>query len=168
MKRTRHSTKQIVNTLREADAMHAAGRNIAQIVQAIGVSEPTYARWRSQYGGMKADEARRLKELELENARLKRLVADQAIDISILKEANDYLGKHRALWDGVVDRPVHVTGRAPAHPLRQRPGVHRGNDPTADPLPRMPSTWSASPCSRCMRCTSSSSRTCPIWLSDQG
>lgn len=96
MKRTRHSAEQIVSKLREADAMLAAGRSIAQIVQALGVSEPTYARWRSQYGGMKADEARRLKELELENARLKRLVADQAIDISILKEANDYLGKHRA------------------------------------------------------------------------
>ena len=96
MKRTRHSAEQIVGKLREADAMLAAGRSVAQIVQALGVSEPTYARWRSQYGGMKADEARRLKELELENARLKRLVADQAIDISILKEANDYLGKHRA------------------------------------------------------------------------
>lgn len=96
MKRTRHSAEQIVSKLREADAMLAAGRSVAQIVQALGVSEPTYARWRSQYGGMKADEARRLKELEVENARLKRLVADQAIDISILKEANDYLGKHRA------------------------------------------------------------------------
>jgi putative transposase len=96
MKRTRHSAEQIVSKLREADAMLAAGRSVAQIVQALGVSEPTYARWRSQYGGMKADEARRLKELELENARLKRLVADQAIDISILKEANDFLGKHRA------------------------------------------------------------------------
>lgn len=53
-------------------------------------------RWRKQYGGMKSDEAKRLKDLEVENARLKKLIADQAIDISILKEANDYLGKHRA------------------------------------------------------------------------
>lgn len=96
MKRTRHSAEQIVTKLREADAMLAAGRSVAQVVQQLGVSEATYSRWRGQYGGMKADEARRLKELELENARLKRLVADQAIDISILKEANDYLGKHRA------------------------------------------------------------------------
>lgn len=96
MKRTRHSAEQIVSRLREADAMLAAGRGIAQVVQHLGVSEQTFHRWRNQYGGMKADEARRLKELELENARLKRLVADQAIDISILKEANDYLGKHRA------------------------------------------------------------------------
>lgn len=96
MKRTRHTPEQIVTKLREADAMLAAGRSVAQVVQMLGVSEPTYARWRSQYGGMKADEARRLKELEIENARLKKLVADQALDMAILKEANDYLGKHRA------------------------------------------------------------------------
>lgn len=96
MKRTRHSAEQIVNKLREAEAMLAAGRSIAQVVQALGVSEQTFTRWRNQYGGMKADEARRLKELEVENARLKRLVADQALDMAILKEANDYLGKHRA------------------------------------------------------------------------
>jgi transposase-like protein len=96
MKRTRHTAEQIVGKLRDADAMLAAGRSIGQVVQQLGVSEPTYHRWRNQYGGMKADEARRLKELEIENARLKKLVADQAIDISILKEANDYLGKHRA------------------------------------------------------------------------
>jgi transposase-like protein len=94
MKRTRHSAEQIVTKLREADAMLAAGRSIAQVVQALGVSEQTFHRWRNQYGGMKADEARRLKELEVENTRLKRLVAEQAIDISILKEANDYMGKH--------------------------------------------------------------------------
>jgi putative transposase len=95
MKRTRHTPEQIVSKLREADAMLAAGRPIAQVVQTLGVSEATFNRWRSQYGGMKAQEARRLKELEVENARLKRLVADQAIDLSILKEANDYLGKPR-------------------------------------------------------------------------
>ncbi len=95
MKRTRHTPEQIVTKLREADAMLAAGRPIAQVVQALAVSEQTFSRWRNQYGGMKADEARRLKELEVENGRLKRLVADQAIDLSILKEANDYLGKPR-------------------------------------------------------------------------
>lgn len=100
MKRTRHSAEQIVTKLREADAMLAAGRSIAQVVQALGVSEQTFHRWRNQYGGMKADEARRLKELELENARLKRVVADQALDMAILKEANAYLGKHRAPREG--------------------------------------------------------------------
>lgn len=96
MKRTRHTAEQVVVKLREADAMLAAGRALAQVVQHLGVSEATYQRWRNQYGGMKAGEARRLRDLEVENARLKRLVADQAIDISILKEANDYLGKPRA------------------------------------------------------------------------
>lgn len=96
MKRTRHSAEQIVVKLREADAMLAAGRTVAQIVQHLGVSEQTYDRWRKQFAGMNGDEARRLKELEVENARLKRLVAEQAIDLSILREANDYLGKHRA------------------------------------------------------------------------
>lgn len=100
MKRTRHSAEQIVSKLREADAMIAAGRSIAQVVQTLGVSEQTFHRWRNQYGGMKADEARRLKELEVENTRLKRLVADQALDMAILKEANAYLGKHRAPREG--------------------------------------------------------------------
>lgn len=96
MKRTRHSAEQIVTKLREAEAMLAAGRSVAQVVQALGVSEQTFTRWRNQYGGMKEGEARRLKELEVENARLKRLVADQTLDMAILKEANEYLGKHRA------------------------------------------------------------------------
>jgi putative transposase len=95
MKRTRHTPEQIVTKLREADAMLAAGKAVAQVVQALGVSEATFNRWRSQYGGMKADEARRLKELEIENARLKKAVADLTIDNQILKEANDYLGKPR-------------------------------------------------------------------------
>jgi transposase-like protein len=102
MKRTRHSAEQIVTKLREAEAMLAAGRTIAQVVQALGVSEQTFNRWRNQYGGMKADEARRLKELEVENARLKKLVADQALDMSILKEANSYLGKHQRPREGGV------------------------------------------------------------------
>lgn len=76
--------------------MLAAGRLVSQIVQQLGVSEQTYARWRTQYGGMKADEARRLKELEIENTRLKSLIADQALDMAILKEANT--GGLSVLW----------------------------------------------------------------------
>lgn len=101
MKRTRHTPEQIITKLREADAMLAAGRSVGQVVQALGVSEQTFNRWRSQYGGMKSEEAKRLKELELENARLKKAVADLTLDNQILKEANDYLGKpHRPRGGG--------------------------------------------------------------------
>ena len=86
MKRKRHSPEQIITKLREADAMLATGATIAQVVQQLGVSEQTFHRWRNQYGGMKANEAKRLKELEQENARLKKLVADLSLDNAMLKE----------------------------------------------------------------------------------
>ena len=102
MKRTRHTAEQIISKLKDADAMLAAGKTLAQVVQTLGVSEPTYHRWRKEMGGMSSDEAKRLKQLEAENARLKKLVAEQAIDMSILKEANDYLGKLQAPRRGVA------------------------------------------------------------------
>jgi putative transposase len=86
MKRKRHSPEQIINKLREADAVLGAGGTLGQVVQQLGVSEQTYHRWRNQYGGMKAADAKRLKQLEQENVRLKKLVADQALDIAMLKE----------------------------------------------------------------------------------
>lgn len=85
-KRKRHSPQQIVDRLRDAEVLLSQGLTVAQVAQRLGVSEVTYHRWRNQYGGMKADEARRLKELEQENAKLKKLVAEQALDISMLKE----------------------------------------------------------------------------------
>ena len=91
--RKRHSPEQIIAKLREADAILASGGSIAHVCQKLEVSEQTYHRWRNQYGGMKATEAKRLKELETENARLKKLVADLSLDKAILKEAIDYLGK---------------------------------------------------------------------------
>lgn len=86
MPRKRHTPEQIIRKLREAEAELAAGLTIGQICQKLGVSEQTFHRWRNQYGGMKADEMKRLKELEVENTRLKKVVADQALDIQILKE----------------------------------------------------------------------------------
>ena len=86
MKRTRHTPEQIIAKLREADAMLGAGIPISQVCQKLEVSEATFHRWRNQYGGMTASEAKRLKELELENARLKKLVADLALDNARLKE----------------------------------------------------------------------------------
>jgi len=84
-RRKRHSPEQIVRKLRDADAMLNAGKDLAVVVQSLEVSEATLHRWRAQYGGMKAEEAVRLKKLEDENRRLKQLVADQALDIQMLK-----------------------------------------------------------------------------------
>jgi putative transposase len=83
--RKRHSPEQIVRKLRDADAMLNAGKDQAAVLQALEVSESTLERWRIQYGGMKAEEAKRLKELEIENRRLKHIVAEQALDIQMLK-----------------------------------------------------------------------------------
>ena len=90
--RKRHSPEQIIAKLREADAMLASGASIGQVCQKLAVSEQTYHRWRNQYGGMKAGEAKRLKELEQENARLKKAVAELTLDKQILKETLDHLG----------------------------------------------------------------------------
>lgn len=86
MKRKRHSPEQIIAKLRDADAALTAGASVEQICKQLEISQATYHKWRKQYGGMKADEMKRLKELERENARLKKIVADMAVDISILKE----------------------------------------------------------------------------------
>ena len=83
----RHSAEQIIRKLREADTMLASGQTIGQVVQALEISEQTFHRWRNQYGGMKAEEAKRLKELETENKRLKKLLAEAELDKEILKEA---------------------------------------------------------------------------------
>ena len=87
MKRTRHHPEQIIKKLRDADAMLASGKTIGQVCQILEVSEQTFHRWRNQYGGMKAGEAKRLKELEDENKRLKKVVAELTLDKDILQEA---------------------------------------------------------------------------------
>jgi putative transposase len=87
MKRTRYTPEQIIRKLRQADAYLARGTSIEETCRELGVSETTYHRWRQQYGGMTTSEAKRLRGLEQENARLKRLVAEQALDNQILREA---------------------------------------------------------------------------------
>jgi transposase-like protein len=82
----RHTPEQVIVKLRQAEADLGQGLGIAQICQKLGVSEQTLHRWRAQYGGLKADEAKRLKELEAENTRLKRLVAELALDKQMLQE----------------------------------------------------------------------------------
>lgn len=86
MKRKRHSPEQIIRKLRDGDRMLSEGKDIAAVCQALEVSEATFHRWRNQYGGMKADEAKQLKELQIENGRLKKLVADLSLDKRILEE----------------------------------------------------------------------------------
>ena len=92
MKGKKHTPEQIIAKLREADGELNSGATIGQVCQKLSISEPTYHRWREQYGGMKADAAKRLKELEQEYQRLKRAVADLTLDKQILKEALDHLG----------------------------------------------------------------------------
>ena len=87
MKGKKRSPEQIIKKLREADGMIATGKTIGQVVQSLEISEQTFHRWRNQYGGMKAEEAKRLKELEEENRRLKKLLAEAEVDKAILKEA---------------------------------------------------------------------------------
>jgi len=88
MGRKRYSPEQIITMLREAEVLLSQGAAVAEVCRKLGVTEPTYYRWRKEYGGMRVDQAKRLKELEQENARLKKLVADLSLDNAILKEAN--------------------------------------------------------------------------------
>ena len=85
-KRKRHGPDQIVSKLQDADRLLNAGKSLGEVLQALEVSEATYHRWRNQYGGMKSEEAKRLKTLAEENSRLKKLVADLSLDNQMLKE----------------------------------------------------------------------------------
>ena len=87
MARKRHTAEEIVAKLRQVDVLTAQGRPVAEAVRAIGVTEVTYYRWRSEYGGLKLDQMKRLKQLEAENGRLRKAVADLALEKVILKEA---------------------------------------------------------------------------------
>ena len=87
MGRQRFTVENIVRKLREAEVELSRGQTVSQVSKKLGVCEQTYYRWRKEYGGIRIDQAKRLKELESENVRLKKLVADQALDMSILKES---------------------------------------------------------------------------------
>jgi len=86
MKRRRHTPEQVIRKLREAERMLGEGKTIPEAAKELGISEQTYHRWRNQYGGMKANDAKRLKELERENGQLKAIVADQALQVRALEE----------------------------------------------------------------------------------
>ena len=86
MRQKRFTVEQIIGMLKEAEALLSAGQKAEDVCRYLGIGESTYYRWRAEYEGVEVDQARRLKELEAENARLKRLVAEQALDISMLRE----------------------------------------------------------------------------------
>ena len=88
MKRRRHSPEQIVRLLAEGEKLLGEGQTIDEVARHLEITESTWHRWRNQFGGMKADDAKELKELHRENQRLKKIVADQALDIEMLKELN--------------------------------------------------------------------------------
>ena len=87
MPRKRHTPEQVINKLREAEVAISGGGTVAEASRQIGVTEQTFYRWRNEYGGLRIDQVKRLKQLELENSRLKRAVADLTLDNQILKEA---------------------------------------------------------------------------------
>ncbi len=91
-RRRRHTPEQVVRKLREADRLLGEGASVADVARRLEVSEATFHRWRNQYGGMKADDVKRLKSLEAENARLKRIVADKELEIDAWREIG------RAKW----------------------------------------------------------------------
>ncbi len=86
VKKRRHTPDQVVRKLREADRLLAEGKDVSEVAKHLEISEQTYLRWRHQYGGLKADDAKRLKELAHENTALKRIVADKELEIDALKE----------------------------------------------------------------------------------
>ena len=88
MKKKRYTPEQIIQKLREAEVRLRKGESVGKMCRALGVSDQTYYRWRNEYGGMRIDQAKRLKEVEKENSRLRKLVADLSLDNAILKEVN--------------------------------------------------------------------------------
>ena len=129
MKRRRHTPEQIVRKLREVERLLGEGQTIAEAANRVEISEQTYHRWRNQYGGMKADDAKRLRELERENARLKRIVADKELEIDALKEIarREAVLQHADRLALSERRACRVTGQ---HRSTQRrlPARGRGDD----------------------------------------
>ena len=134
--RKRHSPEQVVRKLTSADRLLAEGKDVAAVCRELGVSEPTYHRWRNQFGGLKADDAKRLKDLERENFTLKRLLADAELEKAALKEIARETSEPRATpgccapsdHDHGYVRAVRVPGHrpAPGYPTPRACGVDAG------------------------------------------
>jgi putative transposase len=102
MSRRRHTPEQVVRKLREADRLLGEGMELPEVWKQLEVSEATYHRWRTQFGGMKADDVKRLKELEAENRKLKAIVADQVLEVAALKEIAKGRMKVKSVWAPVL------------------------------------------------------------------
>jgi len=135
MPRKRHTPEQIIRKLREAEVELAKGQTAGEVVRKLGITEQTYYRWRKEYGGLRLDQAKRLKELEKENARLKKLLAEQSLDNAILKEAASGnfrarpvgAGRSRTSAGGSASRSAGPAGcwARPARHSATRPGFAR-------------------------------------------
>ena len=133
VKRRRHTPEQIVRKLREVDRLVGEGQTVAEAAKQVEISEQTYHRWRNQYGGMKADDARRLRELERENARLKRLVADKELELDALREIAKGNWSLCVKQEPCAER-VHPRGADGRR--RRRAGVSDSGGPRGDSCPR--------------------------------
>jgi putative transposase len=121
MKRRRHTPEQIIRKLREAERLLGEGKTIPEAAKELGISEQTFHRWRNQYGGMKAQDAKRLKELERENGRLKAIVADQALENRALKEISSGRMKVKpSLWSSWRAGSVGAASRRRCAGMRSR------------------------------------------------
>ena len=185
MKRRRHTPEQIVRKLREVERLLGEGQTIAEAAKQVEISEQTYHRWRNQYGGMKADDAKRLRELERENARLKRIVADKELEIDALKEiarrrrAPSTRPRSRRVRRRGAARSVSPCGAACAARSCRRPatrgssrGAHRaaalavgarGPAPSYRATPSRTCTAAADGCSKIVRSVVATSRLGALW-----
>ncbi|AMB48395.1 hypothetical protein Y590_25835 (plasmid) [Methylobacterium sp. AMS5] len=100
---TRHKPEDVVAKLRQADVLIAQGQSVADVIRALGVTEVTYDRWRKEFGGLKTDQVRRMKDLEIENARLRRLVADLSLEKQVLA---DVASENFSIRDSSVNSPA--------------------------------------------------------------
>jgi len=143
MKRRRHTPEQIIRKLIEGEKLLGQGQSIDDVARHLEITESTWHRWRAQYGGMKADDAKRLKELEKENTRLKKIVADQALDIDMLKE----LSRGKLLTPDCRRRAVRSLASSSGSPSAGPVGWSGSPGPPSASLPPPPLTTS-SPCGR--------------------
>src|ERR1035437_1426861 len=134
MKGRKHTAEQVIRKLREGERLAAEGKNVAEVARELEISEQTYSRWRNQYGGMKADDAKELRRLRDENGRLKRVVADLTLDNQMLKEVDR--------GNFCARRAAETQSSASARCSASRSGGLAGSPDSSAPLSVMPGGYS--------------------------